>query len=239
MVRALRVGVPGGMIGGTVMAVWSMVAMWITGSGFWTPLNLIAHTFYKSAPLNGTFSVGGLFIGLAIHMTVASIFGTAIAAIALRLPAKRSVVIASGILFIALVWPVMQWEVWYRLDYDAAEDFTGWIFAVAHLCFGLTAAGFAAIGVNDDDSTKRGRHARAPQPALAPGSLFQPDRQQQRPWSGPQRGALPYAGWRWARPAGIQLDTAFVLAVVLIGRLAPAAIAWRGGPRRAIATRPG
>ena len=42
MVRALRVGVPSGMSAGAVMAVWSMVAMWIVGSGFWTPLNLIA-----------------------------------------------------------------------------------------------------------------------------------------------------------------------------------------------------
>jgi hypothetical protein len=34
MVRALRVGVPGGMSAGAVMAVWSMAAMWIIGSGF-------------------------------------------------------------------------------------------------------------------------------------------------------------------------------------------------------------
>jgi hypothetical protein len=79
MLCALRVGVPSGIAGGAVMAMWSMVAMWVTGLGFWTPLNLIAHTFYRSAPLNASFSAPALLIGLAVHMTVASFFGTAIA----------------------------------------------------------------------------------------------------------------------------------------------------------------
>ena len=209
MGRALRVGVPGGMIGGLVMAVWSMIAMWITGAGFWTPLNLIAHTFYKSAPLNATFSVPAALIGLAVHMTVASIFGTAIAAIALRLPGRRSVVLAAGILFIAAVWPIMQWIVWYKLDEDAAEGFTDWIFAVAHLMFGLTAAGFAMIGVDDDDYPRRGRHAAPrtmPQLSSVPGSLFLPDRRRQQPpvaWATrhvPLSWATPQLALAWATP---------------------------------------
>jgi hypothetical protein len=167
------------MAAGAIMALWAMAAMWVTGSGFWTPLNLIAHTFYRAAPLNGTFSPLALVIGLAVHMTVASAFGTAIALLALRWPGKRSLVIVGGILLVAVVWPVMQWGVWYKLDEDAAEGFTDWIFAVAHLLFGITAAGLAAIAVVDDDTARRGRHAAgrtAPKPAAgpAPGSLFQP-----------------------------------------------------------------
>jgi hypothetical protein len=183
MLRALRVGVPSGIAGGAVMAMWSMVAMWVTGLGFWTPLNLIAHTFYRSAPLNATFSAPALLIGLAVHMTVASFFGTAIAVLALRLPGRRSVVIAAGILFVAVVWPVMQWGVWYKLDEEAAEGFTGWIFAFAHLVFAVTAAGIASIGVADDEASKRGRPAAGsplPQPEPPPGSLFQPARDRER-----------------------------------------------------------
>ena len=179
MVRALRVGVRGGMAAGVVMAMWSMAAMWVTGSGFWTPLNLIAHTFYRSAPLNGTFSAPALVIGLAVHMTVASAFGTAIAVLAQLLPGTRSLVIAGGILFVAVVWPVMQWGVWYKLDESAAEGFTEWIFAIAHLLFGVFAAGIASIGIADDEAARRGRHAagrRVPQPDPPPGSLFQPNR---------------------------------------------------------------
>jgi hypothetical protein len=181
MVRALRVGVPVGIVAGVVMAVWSMIALWLTGSGFWTPLNLIAHTFYRSAPLNATFSAPATVIGLAVHITVASVFGTAIAAIAQRLPGARSLVIAGGIVFTAVVWPVMQYGIWYQIDESAAEGFTDWVFAVAHLIFGLVAASMAAIAIADDEQVAagRGRHAAgrlpAPQPA-PPGSLFQPHR---------------------------------------------------------------
>jgi hypothetical protein len=175
MARTLRVGVGVGIAAGAVMAVWSMVAMWMTGAGFWTPLNLVAHTFYRSAPLNATFSAPAMVIGLTVHMTVASIFGIAIAAVARRVPAKRSLVIAGGILFVAVVWPVMQYGVWYSLDETAAEGLTGWVFAFGHLVFGLVAAGMAAIAVADDETATRTWHAgeRTPPP---PRSLFQPDR---------------------------------------------------------------
>lgn len=177
MKRAVRVGVPVGMIAGLVMALWSMGAMWVTGSGFWTPLNLVAQTFYRSAPLNGAFSLPAVLIALAVHMTVASVFGIAIAALAQWLPGRRTVVIAGGILFVAVVWPVMQWGVWYRIDEAAAQGMTGWIFAIAHLLFGVAAAGLVSIGIIEDETDKRGRHAagRRPSPdSSAPRSLFQP-----------------------------------------------------------------
>jgi hypothetical protein len=181
VVRALRIGVPAGIVAGAVMAVWLMVAMWATGPGFWLPLNLVAHTFYRSAPLSDTFSGPALALGLAVHMGVAVIFGTAIAALVARLPRQRSLVIAGGILFAAVVWPAMQYGVWYWLDEQAAEGVTGWVFAAAHLIFGLVAASIAAIGVADDETVTRGRHAAAYAPPPAdppPGSLFQPRRRQ-------------------------------------------------------------
>jgi hypothetical protein len=180
MVRALRIGVPSGIVGGAVMALFSMIAMLLTKSGFWIPINLIAHTFYRSAPLNGTFSAPALVIGVAVHMTVAIIFGTAIAALARRLPGARSLVIAGGILFVAVVWPVMQYGVWYSIDEQAAEGFTEWVMAVAHLIFGLIVASMAAIAIADDETVTRGRHAAGRVPAQQdppPGSLFQPNRQ--------------------------------------------------------------
>src|SRR5580692_5879147 len=178
VVRALRIGVPAGIVAGAVMAVWLMVAMWATGPGFWLPLNLVAHTFYRSAPLSDTFSGPALALGLAVHMSVAVIFGTAIAALVQLLPRQRSLVIAGGILFAAVVWPVMQYGVWYWLDEQAAEGVTGWVFAGAHLIFGLLAASIAAIGVADDETGRRGRHTALSMPQSAPsaGSLFQPDR---------------------------------------------------------------
>ena len=37
--ETLRRGALAGMIGGAVMAMWSMIALWLAGTGFWSPLN--------------------------------------------------------------------------------------------------------------------------------------------------------------------------------------------------------
>lgn|SRR5487761_848889 len=155
---AVRAGAVAGMAGGVVMAIWSMVAMRLTGAGFWTPMNLIAHTFWRSAPLDGTFSPAALIIGLAAHMMMAMFFGTLIALVAGRLPGARSVVIPVGMLFVAAVWPAMQYGVWRVVDPAAAQDFTPWVFAVAHLLFGMFAAFVAAFTIPDAETVPQ--HSR-------------------------------------------------------------------------------
>ena len=54
-------------------------------------------------------------------------------------------------LFAALLWAVMQYGIWRAIDAAAAQDFTGWVFAVAHLLFGMMAASFGAVGITDPD----------------------------------------------------------------------------------------
>ena len=158
-----QAGMAGGIAGGAVMAMFSMIMLWLAGSGFWTPLNLIAHTFWRSAPLDGRFSVAALVIGMAVHLTMAMLFGTLIAAAAFRLPGARSLVIAAGMLFTALLWAVMQYGIWRAVDATAARDFAPWVFAIAHLLFGTMAASWAAIAIPDADPPPR--HALPRQPA--------------------------------------------------------------------------
>lgn len=151
----MRAGALGGMAGGVLMAMLSMLLLWLTGSGFWTPLNLIANTFWRSAPLNGTFSPAALVIGLAVHMTMAIFFGMLIAFAAMRLPGARSVVIAAGLLFVAGVWPAMQYGVWRAIDPAAARDFTPWVLAIGHVMFGVFAAQVAAIAIPNEETAPR------------------------------------------------------------------------------------
>lgn len=146
----VRVGAAGGMLGGIAMAMWSMVALWLTGGGFWTPLNLIAHTVWRAAPLDARFSAPALVIGLVMHMMMAAIFGTLIALATWRLPGTRSLVIAGGMIFAAVFWAVMQYGVWRAVDSAAARDFTPWVFAIAHLVFGMLTATAAAIMIPDE-----------------------------------------------------------------------------------------
>jgi hypothetical protein len=84
--RVVRAGIAGGIAGGMVMAAFSMIAMWLAGSGFWTPLNLIAQAF------------------------------------------------------------------------------TAWVFAVAHLLFGMLAASFAALAITDEESPYQPGHRRPTRP---------------------------------------------------------------------------
>lgn len=138
---ALARGVVGGAAGGLLMAMWSMIVIAVTGTGFWTPINLIAHTAFPSAPLGGVFSAPALVIGLAIHFAVAIGFGVVFAA--LMTPARgwrptTATSAGSGLVYGVVIWLVMHFAVWPAADAVAASAFSLWVFAVAHLIYGLT-----------------------------------------------------------------------------------------------------
>jgi uncharacterized OsmC-like protein len=137
-----------------------MFSLWLTGTGFWTLLNLITNTVWRAAPLSARFSVLALVIGLAVHVMMSVLFGVLIAVAAWRLPGARSLVIAGGALFAAVLWAVMQYGIWRAVDPAAAGVITPWVFAVAHLIFGMLAASAAAIVIPDVEAAPAGgRHA--------------------------------------------------------------------------------
>lgn len=141
--KTLRWGAVAGMIGGAVMAMFSMIAMWLDGSGFWAPLNLIAHTAWSEAPLDATFSGAAVAIGLLIHMAVSMMVGATIALAFARVPLLRRTSITaslSGMMIGLVVWVVAQYVLWPLASEAAAQAFTPWIFAVAHAMFGVVTA---------------------------------------------------------------------------------------------------
>src|ERR1700753_3420589 len=147
---ALRAGAIGGILGGVMMAVWLMFILWLVGTGFWTLLNLIANTFWRGAPLCDTFTWQAVVIGLVVHVLMSVLFGTLIALAAWWLPWPRSLIIAGGALFGPALWLVMQYGIWHAADPAAAQVITPWVFAVAHLIFGVLAAATAAIIRSDE-----------------------------------------------------------------------------------------
>lgn len=156
---AVKAGVLGGILGGVLMAAWLMLILWLTGVGFWTLLNLITNTFWRGAPLGPAFSAAALVIGLIVHVMLSVLFGVLIAIAASRLPGSRSLVIAAGGLFGAVLWAVMQYGIWRAADPAAARVITPWLFASAHLIFGLMVVLVAAILVPDDEGTHTLGHA--------------------------------------------------------------------------------
>lgn len=143
----MRAGAVGGMLGGAVMAMWSMVVLWATGDGFWTPLNLIAHTVWRSAPIGASFSVGALIIGMVVHMMMSMLLGVGLAVTGARAGLTRPVLVAASMVAGLMLWVVMQYGAWQVVDPTAADAFTPWVFAVAHLMYGAVTGAVIARAV--------------------------------------------------------------------------------------------
>jgi uncharacterized membrane protein YagU involved in acid resistance len=135
-----RVGALAGLLGGVVMAMWSMVALAATGPGFWTPVNLIAHTIWRGAPIDGGFSAGALLLGLMVHLAMSVVFGVILAALVGRLAGTLPALLAAGMAFGLAAWLLNQYVTWPVIDQTAAQAFTPWVLAVGHLLFGLVTA---------------------------------------------------------------------------------------------------
>jgi hypothetical protein len=138
--QLLRSGALGGMLGGAMMAMWSMIVLWLTGVGFWTPLNLIAHTLWRRAPLDATFSWGALLLGMVVHLMMATLLGMVFAVAAGRYPTSRATLLGAGAVYGVVVWLLMQYVIWPLVDAAAATAFTAWVFAVGHLLYGMVTA---------------------------------------------------------------------------------------------------
>jgi hypothetical protein len=155
----IKRGALAGMAGGAMMAMFAMVAMWLDGStttGFWTPINLIAHTLWRGAPLEYEFSLGALVLGLILHMMMAITLGIAVATIVgkvARLGTSLSSRLLTGVGIALLVWVVMQYLAWPLVDRAAAEAFTTWIFAVSHVIFGMVTAAVLHVSITRGGST--------------------------------------------------------------------------------------
>ena len=143
--RPITRGAIAGMVGGMMMGMFAMLAMWLDGqpeTGFWTPLNLIAHTVWRGAPLDAEFSGGALVLGGVIHMMMSMGLGAAVAVIVSkvgRLGRSLGTRVFTGLVIAMTVWIAMDFIIWPLIDSAAADAFTTWIFAVAHAVFGMTA----------------------------------------------------------------------------------------------------
>jgi hypothetical protein len=150
----LRDGTILGMAGGIMMAMWSMIALAVTGDGFWTPVNLIAHTVWRGAPLDGTFSVGALAVGLAAHMMLSAMLGVGIVVIARRATQTAGAVATVAFAVTAVAYAA-QLVLWHAIDNAAASAFTPWVLAVGHIAFAMTVTAGAVVTTTRSPSSGR------------------------------------------------------------------------------------
>lgn len=150
--KIIRRGFIIGVVGGASMALFAMFAMWATGRGFFTVVNIFAHTFWNDAPLDGTFALGAFGLGTLIHLVMSTLVGTIIAFFVERGSLDAEVIIGLGLAIGFAVW-VVQALAWSALDEAAHQQFTPWILAVAHVVFALGAATLLALLKSNDAQT--------------------------------------------------------------------------------------
>lgn len=139
--RFLKFGFLIGLVGGGAMALFAMTAMWATGRGFFSVVNLFAHTFWSDAPLDGTFVLAAFGLGLLIHLVMSTLVGTIIAWLVVKGQLDAGIIVLVGVGIGSAVW-VVQAFAWTAIDADAHQQFTPWILATAHVVFALGAATF-------------------------------------------------------------------------------------------------
>jgi hypothetical protein len=132
-----------GAVGGMAMAMWSMIALAATGDGFFAPVNFIAHSVWRDAPLDGGFNGAAFVLGIAIHMMV-SMLGVMIVA-----GTSRRSISTIGAVAVSIGVPMAAWAgqlvAWNAIDPDARSLFTPWVLFVGHAIFAMVAAGWTIL----------------------------------------------------------------------------------------------
>ncbi len=137
--RTIRFGVVVGLIGGGLMAAWIMAVSAATGNGFLTPVNLIAHTFWDGAPLDGAFEPAALVLGVATHLTIAISIGLVLAALVEQRALDGGAVFLLAVMLGTGAW-VVQAFAWPAVDGEASSSVVPWAFAGAHVIFSVGSA---------------------------------------------------------------------------------------------------
>jgi hypothetical protein len=142
--RKIFQGLVLGAVGGMAMAMWSMFALAATGDGFFAPVNFIAHSLWRDAPLDGGFNGAAFVLGIAVHMMVSMMLGVMILAGTGRrsISTTEAVTVSIGVPMAAWAGQLVAWN---AIDPDARSLFTPWVLLVGHAMFAMVAAGWTTL----------------------------------------------------------------------------------------------
>jgi hypothetical protein len=169
---ALAAGAVAGVLASIVMGMYAMVAGWVDGTGFFTPLHHIASlwaapdammTSMEAAMAGNDFRItaGTAVLGAVIHMMTGAMYGAVFGLIISRLHLGRGALLAAGLVYGGLVF-VMSAFVGLPVAaaiFDAGDpisnmaEMAGWTtFAVEHLLFGLVLAALLSLAHRNADA---------------------------------------------------------------------------------------
>lgn len=132
---AIGAGIVAGLIGGIAMGMVAMIRAAIVGTGFFTPMQLIAATFYGPDALQAGAS--SIIVGMCGHLFNSALFGLIFGLVVGR---RWSITgaLTLGLAWGVVIWLIMTWIVLPAVDNtmrQAVEDMSVWWF-IYHLVFG-------------------------------------------------------------------------------------------------------
>lgn len=142
-VVAWRHGLIGGAVAGVVMGAFAMIAMAVSGDGFFHPLELIGSIWWGAA----TTGTSVIVVGLATHLAMAMALGLLYSYL---FPFAKVDPAIQGLVYGAVVWFLAQIVVLPQVAGYISDGFTVWMFLAAHLLFGVS------LGLFEDLADRRG-----------------------------------------------------------------------------------
>ena len=150
--RVVRAGVVAGLVGGMMMALWTMVLGAIARNptavagihqSFWTPVTSIASVVFGKSWFHGSFEFWAVFLGLMGHMMNSAMAGVAGVALSRRLlgdPPNRLKAMVVGVMMgLLLEVVVVKLAVNHIQDVRTLDtSIPDWGWWVGHVMFGAT-----------------------------------------------------------------------------------------------------
>lgn len=134
----LLTGVVGGLLGGVVMALFSMSASLLRGPGMWMPVKLIGGFVLGSRAVNSAaaFDLTPILSGLMTHFVVSAILGAFFGLLASRLPDVT--IVLYGLVYALAIWFVASFFVLPVVDPLLVNNTNPALFAISHMIWGGT-----------------------------------------------------------------------------------------------------
>jgi hypothetical protein len=139
-VYSLGEGAIGGLVGGVLMGMGTMLLFWVLGQGFWLPMKLIATLLMDASAVDDPgFELGPVLVGMMIHLALSMMFGAAMVWLGRYLPGEALV---RAMVMSLVLWLVADFIVMPLIAPTFDRLMPEWIFALSHVLYGAGLGGY-------------------------------------------------------------------------------------------------
>ncbi|MQA24387.1 MAG: hypothetical protein GEU94_02715 [Micromonosporaceae bacterium] len=153
-------GVLAGLVGAIAFTVFCSIVFAIAGGGALKPINLVAYTFWDSAPNSSRFHTGGLVLGMVILALAGIGIGAPLALLLHNLgPPHWALVLGLPIVIVNVLWAPGHYLIWPAIHPEAAGAFPPLWAWIGHSLYGL-AFGMTTLALGEPRSVWGARMAQ-------------------------------------------------------------------------------